>query len=68
MRIPIIALHKNGLDVFSALYYFFAMTLSALQGFVVASVVHCSMERMTLSSVLLSLWSSSFFTAKLLVP
>lgn len=26
-----IALHKNGLDVFSALCYFFAMILSALQ-------------------------------------
>lgn len=36
-----IALHKNGLDVFSALCYFFAMILPALQG----SAVRCLMEK-----------------------
>lgn len=57
-----IALHKSGLDVFSALCYFFAMILPALQG----SAARCSMERMIPSSVLPLSWSSSFFTAKLL--
>ena len=36
-----IALHKNGLDVFSALCYFFAMILPALQG----SAVRCLTEK-----------------------
>lgn len=47
---------------------FFAMILPALQGSVAASAVRCSMERMIPSSVLPLSWSSSFFTAKLLVP
>ena len=57
-----IALHKNGLDVFSALCYFFAMILPALHG----SVVRCSMERKIPSSVLLLSWSSSFFYSKVI--
>ena len=36
-----IALHKNALDVFSALCYFFAMILPALQG----SAARCLMEK-----------------------
>ena len=47
---------------------FFAMILPALQGSAAASALRCSMERMIPSSVLLLSWSSSFFTAKLLVP
>ena len=63
-----IAFHKNGLDVFSVPFYFFEIILPALQGSAAASAVRCSIKRMTLSSVLLLSWSSSFFTAKLLVP
>lgn len=63
-----IALHKNGLDVFSALCYFFEIILPALQGSAAVSAVRCSMERMIPSSVLPLSRSSSFFTEKLLVP
>ena len=62
-HMQMIALHKNGLDAFSALCYFFAMILPALQG----SAVRCSIEIIP-SSVLPLSRSSSFFTAKLLVP
>ena len=63
-----IAFHKNGLDVFSVPFYFFEIILPALQGSAAASAVRCSIKRMTLSSVLPLSQSSSFFTAKLLVP
>ena len=63
-----IALHKNGLDVFSVPCYFFALILPALQGSAAVSAVRCSMERIIPSSVLPLSQSSSFFTAKLLVP
>ena len=56
-----IALHKNGLDVFSALCYFFAMVLPALQGPTAAYAVRYSMERKIPSSVLPLSRSSSFF-------
>lgn len=59
-----IAFHKNGLDVFSVPFYFFEIILPALQG----SAARCPMERMIPSSVLPLSRSSSFFTAKLLVP
>lgn len=61
-----IALHKNGLDVFSVPCYFFEIILPALQGPAAVSAVRCSMERMIPSSVLPLSQSSSFFTAKLL--
>ena len=63
-----IALHKNGLDVFSVPCYFFEIILPALQGSAAVSAVRCSMERMIPSSVLLLSRSSNFFTAELLVP
>jgi hypothetical protein len=61
-----IALHKNGLDVFSAPCYFFEIILPALQGSAAASALRCSMERMIPSSVLLLSWSSSFFYSKVI--
>lgn len=63
-----IALHKNGLDVFSALCYFFAMILPALQRPTAASASALLDGKNDTVLRFAAIAEQQLFMAKLLVP